>query len=210
LIQQYVPADMIPKFLFPLLPYRSFAFPFLVLSAITVPCWLVFRLYRLRTPGHRPSFRREILLLTFVVYLSGLASATLLPNHNSRSAAEAAMGIDLHPNLASLTCSSATLPRGSTARAFCLHNTRGNVMLFFPLGILIPLVWRHLRFWSGIQIAIALSSSIELVQYVSRAWINRSADVNDVILNVLGASLGLALVFLLRLRRGARPAVPRA
>jgi glycopeptide antibiotics resistance protein len=210
LIQQYVPADMIPKFLFPLLPYRSFAFPFLVLSAITVPCWLVFRLYRLRTPGHRPSFRREILLLTFVVYLSGLASATLLPNHNSRSAAEAAMGLDLHPNLASLTCSSATLPRGSTARAFCLHNTRGNVMLFFPLGILIPLVWRHLRFWSGIQIAIALSSSIELVQYVSRAWINRSADVNDVILNVLGASLGLALVFLLRLRRGARPAVPRA
>ena len=201
---------MIPKFLFPLLPYRSFAFPFLVLSAITVPCWLVFRLYRLRTPGHRLSFHREILLLTFVVYLSGLASATLLPNHNSRSAAEAAMGIDLHPNLASLTCSSATLPRGSTARAFCLHNTRGNVMLFFPLGILIPLVWRHLRFWSGIQIAIALSSSIELVQYLSRGWINRSADVNDVILNVFGASLGLALVFLLRLARGARPAVPRA
>jgi glycopeptide antibiotics resistance protein len=201
---------MIPKFLFPLLPYRSFAFPFLVLSAITVPCWLVFRLYRLRTPGHRLSFHREILLLTFVVYLSGLASATLLPNHNSRLAAEAAMGIDLHPNLASLTCSSATLPRGSTAQAFCLHNARGNVVLFFPLGILIPLVWRSLRFWSGIQIAIALSSSIELVQYVSRAWINRSADVNDVILNVLGASLGLALVFLLRLRRGARPAVLRA
>ena len=201
---------MIPRFLFPLLPYRSFAFPFLVLSAITVPCWLVFRLHRLRTPGHRLSFQREILLLTFVVYLSGLASATLLPNHNSRMAAEAAVGIDLHPNLASLTCSSATLPTGSTARAFCLHNARGNVMLFFPLGILMPLVWRRLRFWSGVQIAIALSSSIELVQYVSRAWINRSADVNDVVLNVLGASLGLALVFLLRVRRSTRPAVARA
>jgi glycopeptide antibiotics resistance protein len=191
---------MIPKFLFPLLPYRSFAFPFLVLSAIAVPCWLVFRLSRLRTSGHRLSFRREILLLTFVVYLSGLAAATLLPNHNSRLAAEAAMGIDFHLNLASLTCSSANLPRGSTAQAFCVHNARGNVMLFFPLGVLIPLVWRHLRFWSGIQIAIALSSSIELVQYFSRAWINRSADVNDVLLNVFGVSLGFALVFLLRLR----------
>ena len=201
---------MIPRFLFPFLPYRSFFFPFLVLSAIAVPCWLVFRLYRLRTPGHRLSFHREILLLTFVVYLSGLATATLLPNHNSRLAAEAAVGIDLHPNLASLTCSSATLPRGSTAQAFCVHNARGNVMLFFPLGILLPLVWRRLRFWSGIQIAIALSSSIELFQYLSRTWINRTADVNDVILNVLGASLGLALVFLLRLRRGTRPAVPRA
>jgi glycopeptide antibiotics resistance protein len=201
---------MFRHLLYPFLPYRSFFFPFLVLSAIAVPCWLIFRLYRLRTPGHRLSFRREILLLTFVVYLCGLATATLIPNHNSRLAAEAAMGIDLRPNLASVTCSSATLPRGSTAQAFCVHNAKGNVMLFFPLGILIPLVWRRLRFWRGIQIAIAISVSIELVQYLSRAWSNRNADVNDVILNVLGAGLGLAIVFLLRLLRGTRPAVPRA
>jgi glycopeptide antibiotics resistance protein len=201
---------MFRHLLYPFLPYRSYFFPFLVLNAIAVPCWLVFRLYRLRTPGHGLSFHREILLLTFVVYLSGLATATLIPNHNSRLAAEAAVGIDLHPNLASLTCSSAILPRGSTAQAFCVHNARGNVMLFFPLGILIPLVWTHLRFWRGIQIAIALSVSIELVQYLSRAWSNRSADVNDVILNGLGACLGLGLVFLLRLRPGTRAAVPRA
>ena len=125
-------------------------------------------------------------------------------------AAEAAVGIDLHPNLASLNCSSAILSRGSTARAFCVHNARGTVMLVFPLGILLPLVWRRLGFWRGIQIAIALSCSIELVQYLLRAWINRTADVNDVVLNVLGASLGLALVFLLRLGRGTRPAVSRA
>jgi glycopeptide antibiotics resistance protein len=124
--------------------------------------------------------------------------------------AEATVGIDLHPNLASLTCSSANLPSGSTARAFCVRNARGNVMLFFPLGILLPLVWRHLRFWRVMQIAIALSISIELVQYLSRAWINRTAGVNDVILNGLGACLGLVLVSLLRLRQGTRPAVPRA
>jgi glycopeptide antibiotics resistance protein len=50
------------------------------------------------------------------------------------------------------------------------------------------------------QIAIALSCSIELVQYVSRAWVNRLADVNDIILNVVGACLGLALMSLLQLR----------
>jgi glycopeptide antibiotics resistance protein len=191
---------MIPKFLFPLLPYRSIAFPFLVASAIAVPCWLVFRLYRLRTSGHRVSFRREILLLTFVVYLSGLATATLLPNHSSRLVAQSAVELDLHPSVASLTCSSATLPMGSTAQAFCVRNARGNFVLFFPLGILLPLVWRRLTFWKGMQIAIAVSCSIELVQYLSRAWGHRTADVNDVILNVLGASLGLAVVFLLRLR----------
>jgi glycopeptide antibiotics resistance protein len=194
---------MIPKILFPFLVYRSVAYPFLVLSAVTVPCWLVFRLYRLRTPGHRVSFYREILLLTVVLYLSGLAAATLTPNRNSRLRAEDTVAIELHPNLASLTCSSAMLPRGSKARFFCVYNAAGNVLLFFPLGILIPLVWTRLRFWSGIQIAIAFSFSIELLQYLSRAWGSyRTADLNDVILNGLGACLGLALVFLLRLLSG--------
>jgi glycopeptide antibiotics resistance protein len=201
---------MMRLFVYPFLPYRSYFFPFLVLCATAVPCWMLFRLYRLRTSGHGLSFRREILLLIFVVYLSGLATATLIPNRNSRSAAQAAMGIDLHPNLASLTCSSAILPKGSTARAFCLHNAKGNVMLFFPLGILMPLVWKRVRFWSGIQIAIAVSVAIELVQYLSMGWSNRNADVNDVVLNVFGAFLGLAIVFLLRLLRGTRLAVARA
>jgi len=202
--------DMIPRFFFPFLPYRSLFVPFLLASAITVPCWLVFRIYRLRISGHRVSFPRETLLLIFVVYLSGLVTATLLPNHNSRLVAESAVGIDLHPNLASLTCSSPTLPGGSTAHAFCVHNARGNVMLFFPLGFLLPLVWRRLRFWRVLQIAIAVSVSIEIVQYLSQAWGNRTADVNDVVLNVLGAFLGLAVVSLLRLGRGSRPAVAPA
>jgi glycopeptide antibiotics resistance protein len=191
------------------LAYRSFALPILVLSLVVIPCWLAFRLYRHRTRGCPLSFPREVLLLTFVVYLSGLAAVTLSPNQN-RLPAQAIAGIELRPNLASLTCSSAFLPTGSSDRAFCVRNARGNIMLFFPLGILIPLVWRRLRFWKGIQIAVALSISIELVQYLSRAFGSyRSPDVNDVILNVLGAFLGLVLVSLLRLRRGTHPAVPR-
>jgi glycopeptide antibiotics resistance protein len=204
-------ADMFRQLLYPFLPYRSFVFPILVLSAIAVPCWLVFRLYRLRTRGHPLSLPREILLLTVVLYLSGLAAVTLEPNHPSRLVAEAMVPIELHPDLASLTCSSALLPRGSTVQGFCVRNARGNFLLFIPLGILLPLVWRRLRFWRGIQIAIALSVSIELLQYLSRAWGSyRTADVNDFILNVLGAGLGLGLVSLLRLRQGPRPAVPRA
>jgi glycopeptide antibiotics resistance protein len=99
------------------------------------------------------------------------------------------------------------MPTGSSARGFCARNARGNVLLFFPLGILIPLVWPRHRFRRGIQIAIAVSFGIELAQYLSSAWGSyRAADVNDFILNVLGASLGLALVALLRWRPGNRPA----
>jgi glycopeptide antibiotics resistance protein len=156
------------------------------------------------------SFPREFLLLIFVVYLSGLAAATLEPNRNSRAQVAATDGLELRPDLASLTCSSASLARGSTARSFCVRNARGNLILFVPLGFLLPLVWRRLRFWNGMLAALAISIGIELAQYLTRPWSNRLADVNDVILNVLGACLGLALVSLLRLRPRERRAVARA
>jgi glycopeptide antibiotics resistance protein len=202
---------MVPRFLYPFLPYRSFIVPILVVCAVVVPCWLFFRLYRRRTPGHRSSFSREILLLIFILYLSGLAAVTLEPNHPSPSVAEATLAIDLQPSVASLTCSAASLPTGSRAQGFCARNARGNLLLFIPLGILLPLLWRRLRFWRGIQIAIALSCSIELLQLLSRVWGSyRTADINDVILNVVGAGLGLGLASLFRLRQGTLLAVPRA
>ncbi|MBW8769415.1 MAG: VanZ family protein [Gemmatimonadetes bacterium] len=201
---------MLRHLLYPLLPYRSMVFPFLVLCAITIPCWLLFRLYRGRSSERQVSFPRELLLLVFVVYLSGLAAATLEPNRGSRAAVAATDGLELRPDLASLTCSSASLPTESRARGFCVRNARGNFALFVPLGILLPLVGRRLRFGSALLIATAISVGIELAQYLTRPWSNRLADVNDVILNVLGACLGLALVYLLHLRQGTRRAIARA
>lgn len=201
---------MLREIYYQFLPYRSMVAPFLVASAVAVSLWLVFRLYRRRTPSHRLSFPREMLLLIGVVYLAGLASATLTPNRSDRLRAVGRGGIELRPNLASLTCSPALLPAGS-ARGFCVRNARGNAALFFPLGILIPLVWSGIRFRRAILIVIALSISIEVVQYLSSAWGSyRAADVNDIILNVVGASLGFAVMALFRLLRGARPAVARA
>ncbi|PYP78237.1 MAG: hypothetical protein DMD35_11945 [Gemmatimonadetes bacterium] len=202
---------MFRHLLYPFLPYRSLVVPILVLSAIVVPCWLLFRLYRVRTSGHRPSVGRELVLLIFVVYLSSLAAVTLEPNHPSRMVAEASVAIDLRPSLGSLTCSSAFLPSGSTAQGFCVRNARGNLLLFIPLGFLLTLVWKRLRFWKGMQIAIVLSCCIELLQYISRAWGSyRTADINDVILNVVGAAIGLGLASLLRLRQGRRPTISHA
>ena len=202
---------MPPRLFYPLLPYRSFLLPFVVVSAVAVPCWLAYRLYRRRTTGHRPTLQREILLLIFVLYLSGLAAVTLVPSHPSREVAESSRAIDLLPDVTSLTCSSASMPAGSRAHGFCVRNARGNLVLFIPLGFLLPLVWPRLRFWKGMQIALVVSVSIELLQYLSRAWgSQRTADVNDVILNCVGAGLGLAVMFVLRLRRGTRPAVARA
>jgi VanZ family protein len=201
-----------PRFLHPLLLFRSVVGPFLVVSAIAVPCWLVLRLYRLRASAQRFSFPRELLLLTFVLYLSGLAAATLAPERGARARAsyEATGGIVLRPDPATLACPATTPSTRPNDRFFCGYNAAGNVVLFFPLGILLPLVFSRVRFWRGVQIALALSASIELVQYVSAAWGSyRLADVNDVILNVLGAGLGLALIALLRTSWSLRPSAAR-
>ncbi len=193
---------MLREFYYQFLPYRSMLAPFLELAAIVVPVWLLYRFYRIRARGQRFSLPREIFLLAFVVYLAGLASATLLPNRSDRLVSAGRGGIDLRPNLASLICSPALLPKGAS-RGFCMRNARGNVALFFPLGLLLPLVLAGLRFGRGVLIAIAVSFSIEVLQYLSSAWGSyRVADVNDFILNVFGALLGLALVFLLRWRPG--------
>src|SRR5688500_182161 len=49
--------------------FHQVGVPFLLLGAIAVPCWLLFRLYRRRRTARPPSIGREILLLTAVVYL---------------------------------------------------------------------------------------------------------------------------------------------
>ena len=199
---------MLRFLMYPFLPYRSFAAPVLAVIALVAPCWLAFRIYRRRSEESRLSLSRECLLLTFVVYLASLAAVTLTPNYSSRVRAAGSGGIELQPTLASLTCSSARMPAGSRARALCVRNAEGNAVLLFPFGVLLPLAWRHVRFWHGLQIALALSCSIELFQYASSAWGSyRAADVNDIVLNVGGASIGLALVTLLRWRRAP---VPRA
>ena len=196
---------MYPRILYPFLRYRGaveqLGPTFLALCLMALPCWLFYRRYRMRSA--RPlSARRQLLLATFIVYLLGLATITLAPTHASRARqaqlrAEPTAGIELQPNLASLTCSAERRPSVSSNREFCMDNAAGNVLLFLPLGVFLPLVWGRLRFWQGMLIAVALSSSIELLQYLSRSWGgNRSADVNDVILNSLGACLGLLLVSL--------------
>ena len=199
---------MIRQLYYQFLVYRSIVYPFLVLSAIVVPCWVAFRVYRRRARAQRFSLSRELLLLIVTVYFCGLAAATLEPNHNSRLLVEDTTGVQLHPDLSVLTCSSPNLPAGSRERHFCMYNAKGNFLLFVPLGLLIPLVWRRRRFLTGLLIAFGVSVTIEIIQYISRMWGSyRAVDINDVIVNTLGACLGLMIMsLLLRLFRTPVPA----
>lgn len=65
----------------------------------------------------------------------------------------------------------------------------GNVMLFLPLGVILRAA--GLKSWLVIRLAVAVSICIEGVQYAQGA--GRQTDVNDLILNTLGAWLGIAI-----------------
>lgn len=77
-----------------------------------------------------------------------------------------------------------------------------NIAAFVPLGILLPMVFRNRWSLAVVVIgAVGLSAAIELGQLAISVWLGfayRSTDVDDVILNVLGAILGYVSFLVLR------------
>ena len=73
-------------------------------------------------------------------------------------------------------------------------NLWGNILLFIPLGLLPPLLWQKTRrFWRTLLLAAGVMIPVELLQMLLLVG---SCDVDDLILNLLGASLGYWLYFL--------------
>ena len=69
-----------------------------------------------------------------------------------------------------------------------LLNLIGNTAMFIPLGIVWPAVFKQLnRHWKVIAAGIGVSACIELLQL---PFYDRATDIDDLILNVLGAALG--------------------
>ncbi len=69
----------------------------------------------------------------------------------------------------------------------------GNILMFIPFGFLLPTVFKRLSsFKKAVIIIFSFSFSIEFIQY----FIGRSSDIDDLILNTLGGSLGFMLYVL--------------
>ena len=77
----------------------------------------------------------------------------------------------------------------STSSAF--FNLAGNVLLFVPLGLLLPLVVRSTATLVRTALAtLALSISFEIYQRTAQIG---KADIDDVMLNTLGGVIGYAM-----------------
>lgn len=76
----------------------------------------------------------------------------------------------------------------------CIINLLGNVLLFIPAGLLIPKLWQKQR--NFFRFFFTCAGAIFLVETVQLFTLLGSFDVDDVILNLLGMTLGFILYHL--------------
>lgn len=75
-------------------------------------------------------------------------------------------------------------------------NLAGNVLMFIPLGFLLPLVFRGLRKWyRTVLTAAGIVAAVELLQML---FLVGACDVDDLILNLMGTAIGFGLYAALR------------
>jgi glycopeptide antibiotics resistance protein len=137
--------------------------------------------------------------LAAAAYAALLASVTLLP---IRWRAELARWPDnRQPQLVPLWNLLAGIADGHR-RLATLAGAGGNVLLFVPLGLLLPLLLpRMARPWRVLGAGAGVSLLVELTQLTMPGV--RRADVNDLLMNVAGTALGW-LLYALAGRAGGR------
>ena len=128
---------------------------------------------------------RHLIIYTFLVYCCIVVFATLLLG-----------GLNFQPgyyllNLRPFVWVSETYVMGWSRM---VEQLILNVLMFVPLGFLAPMVFRTLRrLWKTAVFSLCCTVFIETVQYFT----GRSADIDDVIMNLLGGILGFLAFALL-------------
>lgn len=76
-------------------------------------------------------------------------------------------------------------------KAAALINVTGNVAMFIPSGIILPILYRKLdRFWKVVAAGALISLCIEILQLPLST---RTSDINDLILNTAGTAIGYGI-----------------
>lgn len=84
---------------------------------------------------------------------------------------------------------------GTSYTSSAIMNLAGNVIMFVPLGALLPCIWKAQRKAYILLPTCALSiCAMEALQYYSKRG---TADVDDLILNMIGVVIGYLLYLVL-------------
>ena len=145
-----------------------------------------------RQPGRPSGWVRAATL----VYVAALTVMTLLPIHWTLGTSR--WPADYRPQLVPFK---GILQEVKWTPLETLAELSGNMLLFAPLGFLLPLLVPAIRrWWQVLAVGAGVSLLIELYQL---AWPGvRKASVDDLLLNALGTLLGFVALWLTGYRRG--------
>ncbi len=189
------------------MPLQFLTLIFVLLSFI-LPAWILYRLLLASTRkgnGKNPVLKKEIFLVVFIIYISIVLAATIVPAPFLSYDNPRDPGLNFIPVINTYNHLVGTLsePDGKQTR-FALDNIIGNIILFIPLGIFLPFLSTKFRSIKIVAVFCFLSSmSIEATQLLMRHFNTyRMVDIDDIILNTLGGIMGWLIFskFLIRIK----------
>lgn len=155
-----------------------------------LPLWSIYRLLANRKKPLKIKY--ELLLFSFFSYLVAVATATIVP-----LSATTRESHSRHINLIPMYMTVYKYikyqdPLYSPELHMLYLNFFGNILLFIPLGFLLPLLNKHnTKFKEVLLVSLSASVLIEVIQLIGLSLkIYRFIDVDDVLLNVFGAAVG--------------------
>jgi glycopeptide antibiotics resistance protein len=165
-----------------------------------IPIWIIIRIASFRANkanGTEFLLKREIVLSVFFIYILCLIGVTLLPMRIVFDGNNHWFSVNLIPVIGTVkevikTTTDPNMHDYMMIR-FWVKNILGNAVLLLPLGVMMPTLWNKYNSMVKITtIAFCVSLSIEIIQLASVYFGNfgRAFDIDDILLNTVGASIG--------------------
>ena len=170
------------------------------LCICALPVWIAMRgLWLLLRPRRKVKLWRETAMTVFAIFMAGVLSMALegqwaAPGAMLASAAERLQTMDrihLQP-FQTIGPQIQALPSLDAATQLL-----GNTLLFAPWGFFLPLLWPRFR---RIGILAAMALGLTLLIETTQLFIGRYVEIDDVLLNFLGAMLGAGAWYALHRR----------
>ncbi|MGK0467544.1 VanZ family protein [Clostridium sp.] len=141
-------------------------------------------------------FKREIIVDIFSVYILCFVGITLFPLFINWTGQKGNVSINVVPVFNTIKDVSMSFQQPEMHNfmiKFWIKNIFGNMLLLFPLGLLLPILWRKFEnIRNTLLYSFLFTFGIEIIQLLSYYVGNtgRSFDIDDIILNTFGAWLG--------------------
>lgn len=184
------------------LDYIKQMLPCMVIGAVCYLILLPHRRKELCCRGLKSGPVREAGLFVFVLFCAGLTALTVFPSGFWTAAhwQEAAQGLrpffaitPLSESVQYIGWTPCFLDSFQTMGSWSFYMAAANALIFVPVGFFPNLLWRRPKWWKGLVIGCCASFLVEFLQL----FIGRATDIDDLILNTLGAFLGGLAVLLL-------------